>query len=66
MIKLKRFNGSEFVLNCDLIETVEATPDTVISTTSGKKFIVSDTVDQIIDKVIEYKSKKFPTVGIGI
>ena len=42
MIKLSRLNGDEFVLNCEMIETVEATPDTVISLINGKKYIVSE------------------------
>ncbi len=55
MIRLTRFNGSEFVLNCELIETVEETPDTVISTINGKKLVVRDTVEEVVEKVIEYK-----------
>jgi len=55
MIKLKRLNGTNFVLNCELIETVEETPDTVISTINGKKYIVMETIEEIVEKVIEYK-----------
>ena len=55
MIKLTRLNGSELVINIDSIEFVEATPDSVISTVSGKKIVVTDTVDEIIDKVIKFK-----------
>ena len=57
MIKVTRLNGSNFVLNCELIETVEATPDTVITTINGKKLVVAETVEEIIEKVIEYKGK---------
>jgi len=57
MIVLTRLNGTNFVLNCELIETVEATPDTVISTTNGKKIVVSETVEEIVEKVIQYKRK---------
>jgi len=57
MIKLTRLNGSTIVLNCDLIESVEETPDTVITTTSGKKFVVEETIEQIVDKVVQYKGK---------
>lgn len=57
MIKLTRFNGSVFVLNCELIETVEATPDTVISTVHGKKYTCLETVDKVIEKIVEYKGK---------
>ncbi len=55
MIKLSRLNGSTYVLNSDLIETVEATPDTVITTTAGIKYICKESVDEVIDKVIEFK-----------
>ena len=57
MIRVTRLNGSSYVLNCELIETVESTSDTVITTTNGKKFVVAEDVDEIIDKVIKYKAK---------
>lgn len=57
MIKLTRLNGTEYVLNCDLIEMVEATPDTVISTTDSKKFICRESVDEVIARIIEFKGK---------
>lgn len=57
MIRLTRLNGSKFVLNCELIETVEATPDSVISTVDGKKLVVIETVEEIVEKVIQYKSR---------
>ena len=57
MIRVTRLNGSSYVLNCELIETIESTPDTVITTTNGKKFVVAEDVDEIIDKVIKYKAK---------
>jgi flagellar protein FlbD len=55
MIKLRRFNGQEFILNADLIETLEATPDTVISLTNGRKYVVQNPVEEIIRNAIEYK-----------
>ncbi|NLV76429.1 MAG: flagellar FlbD family protein [Tissierellia bacterium] len=57
MIKVKRLNGKEFVVNSDLILYVEETPDTVITLTTGQKIVVAETVDEIIDKVIDFKSK---------
>lgn len=57
MIKVKRLNGKEFVVNSDLIQFVEETPDTVITLTTGQKIVVVESVDQIIDKVIAYKAK---------
>lgn len=55
MIRLTKLNGTKFVLNCELIESVESTPDTVLTTTNGKKLVVLETVEEIIDKVIQYK-----------
>lgn len=55
MIKLTRLNGKEFVINADLIETVEATPDTVITLVNEHRYIVKEPVDEVIRKVIEYK-----------
>jgi len=57
MIKVQRLNGKEFVVNSDLILFVEETPDTVITLTTGQKVVVRETVDEVIDKVIDFKSK---------
>lgn len=57
MIKVTKLNGKEFVLNCENIETVEKTPDTVISLENGNKYVVTETVDEVIEKVVEYKKK---------
>ncbi len=62
MIELTRLNGIKFVLNCELIESLEETPDTVISTTTGKKIVVAENVDEVVKKVIEYKRKIFCNV----
>lgn len=43
------------MLNCELIEFVEATPDTVISMTSGRKVVVTETCEEVRQLVIEYK-----------
>ncbi|HBR03162.1 MAG TPA: flagellar protein FlbD [Ruminiclostridium sp.] len=59
MITVTRFNKTRFVINADWIETVESTPDTVITLTNGKKFIVSEPVEDIVRQVIEYKQKTF-------
>ena len=57
MIKLTRFKTKdhEFVLNAELIETVEETPDTVITLMNGNKVHVEDGMDEIIRLVIEYR-----------
>jgi flagellar protein FlbD len=50
MIRLKRLNGFEFVLNSDLIKIIETTPDTMITLTSGEKLLVKETVDEVVEK----------------
>ena len=55
MIRLTRINHVPLVLNADLIEHVETTPDTVISMTNGQKFVVLESTDDVIRKVIEFR-----------
>ena len=57
MIKLTRTSGKEFVLNADLIVEVQETPDTVITLNNGKKLLVKDSADDIINKVVTYRQK---------
>jgi flagellar protein FlbD len=57
MISVTRLNNKEFYVNCDLIEFIEATPDTVITLTTGKKIVVEDDIDTIIGKIIKFKRK---------
>ena len=59
MISVTRFNDSTLIINADLIQTVEETPDTVITLTTGTKFIVKETRKEIVDKVVEYKRRIF-------
>ena len=58
MIKLTKFKSEahkkgEFVLNAEIIETVEETPDTVV--TNGKKLIVEESMEEIVRRVMEYR-----------
>ena len=57
MIFLTRTNGLKFYVNPELIQTVEATPDTVITLINNKKFIVKDTPQEIAERFIEYRRK---------
>ncbi|SDZ02901.1 flagellar protein FlbD [Proteiniborus ethanoligenes] len=59
MIRVNRLNNTEFVINCELIEFIEETPDTVITLTTGKKIVVKESIDEIIDKVIKFKNNIF-------
>lgn len=57
MITVTRLNDSKLVINSDLIEFVEAIPDTIISLTTGKKIMVKESTDTIIDLVAEFRNK---------
>lgn len=60
MIKLTKLKSQdEFVLNAELIETIEETPDTVVTLTNGKKLIVEESMDEIVRKVMEYRRALF-------
>jgi len=63
MIRLTRLNGEEIVVNAGLIEYVEATPDTHLTLVTGRKLTVRETVDELIDRSVEYHSRiGHPTV----
>lgn len=55
MIKVTRLNGQEFIVNGEMIEFLEANPDTVISLNTGKKLVVKENLDTIVEKIIAYK-----------
>ena len=55
MILLKKLNGEEFILNCDLIETIMENPDTTILLTNGKHLIVRESKEEVVDKVGEFR-----------
>jgi len=57
MISVTKLNDRDIIINCDLIETIEATPDTTITTTTGRKIIVVDSVDELLYKVVQYKAR---------
>jgi flagellar protein FlbD len=65
MIRLTRINHVPMVLNSDLIEHVETTPDTVISMINGQKFVVLESTDDVIRKVIEFRREISSTVPRG-
>jgi flagellar protein FlbD len=55
MVTLTRLNGSTIVVNAEMIEMLEATPDTVITLTNGKKLLAKEPVAEIVEKIIEYR-----------
>ena len=59
MIDVKRMNGKQFTLNSDLIETIEETPDTVLTLTTGKKIIVKESRQEVKNLVKLYRKEIF-------
>jgi flagellar protein FlbD len=51
-----RISGQEIVINADLVEVVETTPDTVITLIDGKKYVVVESAQEIVDRVVQYRA----------
>lgn len=64
MIKVTRLNDSEFLLNPDLIEFIEETPDTVVSLSTGKKVVVVESAEELVNRIVAYRKKIFDGVVI--
>lgn len=54
MITLTRLNGAPFVVNAEIIKTVEDTPDTVITLTTGERIVVQEPMREVVRKSIDY------------
>lgn len=59
MIEVTGMNHENFVLNADHIEKLEAVPETIITLTNGRKYIVLESIQEVKDAVIEYKNRIF-------
>ena len=55
MIRVSRLNGKEFVVNAELIQFLEETPDTVVTLLNHEKIVVREKVDEVIRRVVEYQ-----------
>jgi flagellar protein FlbD len=67
MIEVHRLNGELFLLNSDMIETVEMTPDTVLRLVNGHRYIVRETLDDIRDDIVEFRRRAgYSCVPFGI
>jgi flagellar protein FlbD len=55
MIEITRLDGSHLLINSDLIEFIEATPDTVITLSNQKKLVVRDTPEELLDRIMAYR-----------
>ncbi len=64
MIALQRLNGQEFILNADMIESIESTPDTRIKLSGGKTMIVKNEIGDVVKKCIRYRQLCNSTVKV--
>ncbi len=63
MIRLTRLNRVPLVLNSDLIEHIEVTPDTVITLTTGQILRVRETADEVIERIVEFRRRLYGPEG---
>jgi flagellar protein FlbD len=55
MVSLTRINHQSIVLNSDLVEHLEPTPDTVITMVSGQKFVVLESPEEVVRRIVEFR-----------
>jgi uncharacterized protein YlzI (FlbEa/FlbD family) len=63
MIKLTRLNHVPLIVNADLIEHVEVSADTVVALTTGQKFMVQESGEEVVEKVIQYRRAIMSAAG---
>jgi len=59
MIRLTRLNRAPMVLNSDLIEHIDVTPDTVITLTTGQILRVRESSDEVVERIVEFRRRVF-------
>ena len=57
MILLTKINNAQVVLNCDMMQSIEETPDTVITFSNGDKVVVKERMTEIIDRIVEFRRR---------
>jgi flagellar protein FlbD len=65
MIRVTRLNHSPLILNCDLIEHMETTPDTVISLTNGQKYVVLEAAEEIVERVVDFRRRLYSEIKVS-
>jgi flagellar protein FlbD len=63
MIRLTRLNHVPMVLNSDLIEHIDVTPDTVITLTSGQILRVRESADEVVERIVDYRRRIYGPEG---
>lgn len=57
MIELTRLNSQRFFLNCDLIQTIEVTPNTVIHLVTGESIVVLEIPEDVVERVAAFRGR---------
>jgi flagellar protein FlbD len=57
MINVSRLNGVEFFVNDEMIETMEQSPDTVVTMSNGHKYIVKETIEELLERIIAFRKR---------
>lgn len=57
MIRLHRIRGEELYLNADLIESMEVTPDTMLTLIDGRKLVVADSPETVVDEIARFRAR---------
>jgi len=63
MISLTRLTGAQFALNPDLVERVDCTPDTVITLVDGTKYLVAESLAEVLDSVLDFRARVIATAS---
>jgi flagellar protein FlbD len=62
MIKVTRLNGQEVYVNADLIMFLETSPDTVVTLENGKKLMAKESIPDLVDRIVAFKTRCMPKV----
>jgi flagellar protein FlbD len=63
LIPVTRLNGQEVYVNADLVLFLESSPETILTLQNGKKITVKETIPQVVDRIVKFKSRCYPKVG---
>jgi flagellar protein FlbD len=66
LIEVTRINDDPVIINAELIEMIEARPDTIITMTTGKKILVAESVSEVVRRVIEYRQIIRPIIRTNV
>lgn len=63
MIVVTRLNRTRFAVNPDLVERIQATPDTTILMVDGATFVVTETMDEVIERITRFRARVLATAA---